>query len=85
MEPTRKQFDILSDVYENGSVEKLDKDKDIEQYWTLVHGGYLHNLVSVGVMWDWKFVLTDKGKQYIAPDECENNNSTVAGQSSPQA
>lgn len=65
-EPTKKQFDILYDVEEKESAEKLNSDKDIKQYWELVRMGYLQNLVSVGIMWDWKFVLTDKGKEYLS-------------------
>ncbi len=65
-EPTKKQFDILCEVEEDGGVEKVNSDENIELYWELVRAGYLQQLVSVGVMWDWEFVLTEKGEEYLS-------------------
>jgi hypothetical protein len=65
MQPTRKQFDIISKIYENGSIEKLDTDKDLDQYLILVNEGYLKKETCKNLMKDWIFTLTDRGKEYI--------------------
>lgn len=64
-EPTKSQYDILISIQEDGPAEKNNDDEDIGKYWELVRAGYLNNFVSIGVMWDWKFMLTDKATEYL--------------------
>jgi len=64
-EPTKKQHDILYEVNENYSVQMINSNEKIDKYWELVRMGYLKNLVSLGLMYDWKFVLSEEGEKYI--------------------
>ena len=64
-EPTHKQYLALEKTAESGSVYKTNKEDDIDLYWGLVRGGYLHNLVVLSGNYDWRFVVTDKGYEYL--------------------
>lgn len=66
-EPTHRQHQILETVDALGkSCYKMGDESDMESYWELVRAGYLQNLVVIGGPYEWKFILTDKAKEYLS-------------------
>ena len=64
-EPTHSQHIILEVIEQGGPMAMTGKEDDIELYWELVRSGYLNNLCLLMGEYEWKFVLTDKAKEYL--------------------
>ena len=56
----------ICDVEECGTKELINNDKKIDHYLKLKENGYLKSLDAI-LMFDYKFELTEKGKNYINP------------------
>ena len=64
-EPTYKEHKKLEEINEEGrQTGRYGDEDDIDMLYSLVHKGYLKNLVSMGA-YDWIFKLTPAGDEYL--------------------
>ena len=63
-EPTFKQHKKLQEANEM-DLMRTGKEDDIDLIYELVRGGYMNNLVMLGGAYEWRFVITEKGEEYL--------------------
>jgi len=69
MEITHSEYKKLKEIEEeNGETGRHGNEPDINTLYSLVHKGYLKNLVSFGI-YDWKFKMTQKAEEYLKEEE----------------